>query len=163
VSDPAYQAALRLLARRDYFRAELEERLLRKGFTRDEVERAGGRCAELGLVDDGRLAARFAEVRAVQRGWGPHRLEAELKRRGVDAELAETAARLDPKQLRAALAQALRRAEVRAPAGWWRLPARRGRMVSSLLARGFETADAIRAVDELAASRESEHDALDDQ
>jgi hypothetical protein len=36
-------------------------------------------------------------------------------------------------------------------------------MVSSLLARGFEAADAIAAVSELAASRENDDHALDDQ
>jgi hypothetical protein len=36
-------------------------------------------------------------------------------------------------------------------------------MVSSLLARGFAADDAIAAVNQLAASRENDDDALDDQ
>jgi regulatory protein len=161
--DPAYQSALRMLSRRDHFRPEIADKLRRKGFDEADVERALERCAELGLLDDGSLAARFAEVRSTENGWGPRRIEAELRRRGVDRQLAEQASKLEPPLLRAALATALRRAELRAPAGWWRLPERRARMVSSLLARGFKADDAIAAVDQLAAARERDDDALDDQ
>jgi regulatory protein len=163
MADGAYQAALRMLARRDHFRAELADKLHRRGFSSAEVETALERCAALGLVDDEGLARRFAEVRGTENGWGSRRIEAELRRRGVDRAAAEGASRLDHTRLRAALATALRRAELRAPASWWRLPERRARMVSSLLARGFEADDAIAAVRELAASREIQDDALDDE
>jgi regulatory protein len=163
MSDGAYQAALRILARRDHFRAELEGKLRQRGFASAEVDAALARCDALGLIDDEGLASRFAEVRATENGWGPRRIEAELRRRGVDRGTAEEAARVDRARLRAALTTALRRAELRAPAGWWRLSERRARMVSSLLARGFEAADAIAAVSELAASRENDDHALDDQ
>ncbi len=163
MSNAAYQAALRMLARRNHFRAELADKLLRRGFASAEVEAALERCAGLGLIDDEGLASRFAEVRGTESGWGPRRIEAELRRRGVDRAAAEEASRLDRVRLRAALATALRRAELRAPAGWWRLPERRARMVSSLLARGFDADDAIAAVRELAASRENDDHALDDE
>jgi len=163
MSDGAYQAALRTLARRGHFRVELEGKLRQRGFASAEVDAALARCAALGLIDDGGLARRFAEVRATENGWGPRRIEAELRRRGVDRGTAGEASRLDRGRLRAALTTALRRAELRAPAGWWRLPERRARMVSSLLARGFEADDAIAAVSELAASRENDDHALDDQ
>jgi len=163
MSDPAYQLALRMLSRRDHFRAEVEDKLRRRGFDDGQVAGAVERCAELGLLDDDGLARRFAEVRSTENGWGPRRIEAELRRRGVAAELAAEASRLEPDRLRAALVRAIRRAEVRAPAGWWRLPQRRARMVSSLLARGFEADDAIAAVEEAAASREKDDHALDDQ
>lgn len=163
MTNAAYQAALRMLARRNHFRVELADKLLRRGFDSAEVEAALERCAGLGLIDDEGLANRFAEVRGTESGWGPRRIEAELRRRGVDRAAAEEASRLDQVRLRAALATALRRAELRAPAGWWRLPERRARMVSSLLARGFEADDAIAAVRELAASRENDDHALDDE
>ena len=163
MADAAYQAALRMLARRDHFSAELAEKLGRRGFSPAEIEGALDRCRSLGLVDDQGLASRFAEVRSAENGWGPRRIEAELRRRGVDRALAGEASQLDRVGLRAALATALRRAELRAPAGWWRLSERRARMVSSLLARGFAADEAIAAVRELAASRENDDHALDDQ
>ena len=163
MSDEAYQDALRILSRRDYFRVELESRLCQKGYSTEEIEHALERCARLNLVDDARLAARFVEFRSTDRGWGPRRLAAEMRRRGVADDVAEAASRLDPNQLRAALDTAIRRAELRAPRGWWRLSERRARMVSSLIARGFEAETAIEATDQLAATREKQHHANDDQ
>ena len=163
MGDPAYAAALKVLSRRDHFAAEVENKLLRKGFDSDAIASALRRCRELDLVNDRRLANRFAEVRSENNGWGPRRISAELRRRGVDREIAEEAARLDAGRLRVALATALRRSEIRAPEGWWRLSERRARMVSSLIARGFEADDAIAAVGRLAASRENSDHATDDQ
>jgi regulatory protein len=163
MADEAYAAALKMLSRRDYFLGELSDRLGRKGFQSGEIERALERCRELGLLDDDRLAYRFVELRAATRGWGPRRLEAELRHRGVGEELASAASRIDPETLAEALQTALRRAEIRAPEGWWRLPERRARMISSLIARGFEATDAISAVDKLTAVREKTDHALDDQ
>ncbi len=159
----AYQKALELLSRRDHFRRELVDKLRAKDYTADEVAAAVERCRELGLVDDERVAARFVEARAVDRGWGPHRLAAELRRRGVDDRLAQRLARLPDDVAERSLSTALRKTELRARPGWWRDGNRRARMVSSLLTRGFEADTAIAAVDELAASREKQHHAVDEQ
>jgi regulatory protein len=159
----AFQAALRLLARRDFFAEELRQRLIRKGLETDAATAAVARCADRDLLDDERLAHRFVELKAVARGWGPRRLTAELMRRGVERELAERAGRLEPGIGREALRVAVERVERRLEAGWWELPERRARMVSSLVSRGFETEEAYAAVAELAAERERHDHALDDQ
>jgi regulatory protein len=152
-----------MLSRRDHFRAELEEKLIRKDFTREEARAAVERCTGIGLVDDEKLARRFVELRAGSRGWGPRRLELELVKRGAERSLASDASRLNSETLAEAMATAVRRAESRAREAWWRLPERRARMVSSLIARGFEASDAIAAVSDLAAAREREKHAIDDQ
>jgi len=159
----AYQTALDLLARRDHFRRELVDKLRRKGFPADEVEAAIARCQDLGLVDDERVAERFVEVRAATRGWGPNRLAAELRKRGVAPDDAERMARVSSELGEEAMRTALRKIEVRAPERWWQDSQRRARMISSLIARGFETDAAISAVTEMAAFRENTTDALDDQ
>jgi regulatory protein len=159
----AYQTALDLLARRDHFRQELAEKLRRRGHDDDELDEALARCADAGLIDDERLAARYVELRVADRGWGPRRLAAELRRRGVPAADAERAAAASTELAAEALATALRRLEARAPAGWWRDGRRRARMLSSLVTRGFDAEAAIAAVDELAASRESTLHELDDE
>ncbi len=159
----AFSKALELLALRDHFRAELEEKLRRRGFSGEEVEGALARCRELGYLDDERAAERFVEISAVRKGWGPRRLEQELLRRGVDRGVAVRAAALDPGRVAEALAAALARAEGRAGPGWWRLPRRRARMVSSLVNRGFDAEDARRAVDRLAAEREFQDHAPNDE
>ncbi len=159
----AYQTALDLLSRRDHFRRELVDKLSQRDFPTNEVEAAVDRCAELDLIDDQRIAERFVEVRAGDRGWGPHRLAAELRQRGVDAADADRLSNLSDELAAAAMRTAMRKLEVRAPNEWWRDGQRRARMVSSLITRGFEAEVAIAAVDELAASRENQNDALDDQ
>ena len=159
----AYQTALDLLSRRDHFRHELEEKLRSRQFPDSEIDEAIDRCTELDLVNDERIAERFVEVRAADRGWGPHRLAAELRHRGIPAGDAERLSTQSDELAAAAMRTALRKLEVRAPDEWWRDGQRRARMVSSLITRGFEAEVAIAAVDKLAASRENQDDALDDQ
>jgi regulatory protein len=158
-----YQTALDLLSRRDHFRRELEDKLRQRGHPEDGISAAIERCEELGLINDQRVAERFVEVRAASRGWGPHRLAAELQRRGLSHSDAERLATLPPGLAENAVRTALRKLENRAPEGWWRDGQRRARMVSSLITRGFEAEVAIAAVNARAASREIYNDALDDQ
>jgi regulatory protein len=159
----AYADALRLLGRRDHFRSELVERLRSKGHPPDEVEDAVARCEAAGVVDDPRLADRFVELRAVERGWGPRRLEQELRKRGAPTAIAEKASRLEEDRLELALETAIHRAARRAPAGWWRVGEARARMVNSLIRRGFSVDDARRAVDRTANSSVRDSHALDDE
>jgi regulatory protein len=159
----AYADALRLLGRRDHFRSELEDKLGARGHAPDEIDQAVSRCEAEGIVDDTRLAARFVERRAVERGWGSRRLELELRKRGAPADVAEAAARLDDDRLEAALATAVDRASRRAPDGWWCVGEARARMVSSLIRRGFSADDARRAVDRAANSMARDSHALDDE
>jgi regulatory protein len=158
-----YQIALDLLSRRDHFRRELVEKLRQRDIPEPEIRQAVTRCERLDLINDRRVAERFVEVRAADRGWGPHRLDAELRKRGIEAAEADRISRLSEELAAAAMRTALRKLEIRAPGGWWRDGQRRARMVSSLITRGFEAEVAIAAVDELAASRENQNHALDDQ
>ena len=159
----AFDKAVDLLSRRDHFPAELAAKLRQRGYPPGEIEAALARCRELGYLDEERLAARFVEVRAVQRGWGPRRLRAELEKRGAPREVAAAAAGLGTDLLAAALETALARAERRRPAGWWVLPEERARMVSSLVNRGFDPSTARDAVEELARRRETDDHASHDE
>ncbi len=159
----AYAAALKMLGRRDYFFEELKRKLRRKGHAPEAVETALERCRELGYLDDRRIAVRFGEVRAGDRGWGPARVRAELRARGVEGSIAESAARLPPALHERALESALRKAEIRSASSWWRGREGRARMISSLVRRGFEPQEARGAVDRLAAEREAQDNAIHDQ
>jgi len=163
VDNPAYDKALKLVARRDHFRVELVEKLRRKGFEDGDIRAAMERLDELGLLDDEALAERFVEFRSVDRGWGPRRLMLELRRRGVDSSVAEPASRIGDELYERALATAVRRVEVRAKDGWWRLPERRARLIKSLIARGFEPDVAYSAIGRLAVERERSDDETHDQ
>jgi len=93
--DDAERRALRLLAHRLRSAAELRARMAEWGV--DDVTAAGvvERLAELGQVDDRRLAAAVAESRRAQ-GYGRVRLRAELSRLAVDGPAAESALALLP-------------------------------------------------------------------
>jgi regulatory protein len=78
----ARRKALGLLARRDYAVVELAERLSRGGYPRTVAEAVVAELAAEGLADDGRFAGMLARHRAEQ-GYGPRRIEQELRQRGV--------------------------------------------------------------------------------
>ena len=83
--DPAAlrEAALRLLARREHSRRELADKLARKGWPAGEVEGAVAALAAEGLQSDTRFAESFVRQRA-GKGYGPVRIRAELRQRGID-------------------------------------------------------------------------------
>ncbi|MGE4533282.1 regulatory protein RecX [Halomonas sp.] len=82
--------AIRLLARREYARAELAERLAAKGHAAAEVEACLDALAEAGLQSDARFAESFLRSR-LARGQGPVKIRLELERRGVEREVVATA------------------------------------------------------------------------
>jgi len=90
-TDP-WSVALALLARRDRSEGELAERLRRKGFAENAIAATLERCRELGYLDDGRFARlRARSLMSNGRAVGG-RLRAELKRQGIDEDLARAAA-----------------------------------------------------------------------
>ncbi|MBB3230072.1 regulatory protein RecX [Halomonas stenophila] len=84
--------AIRLLARREYARAELCERLAARGHAADEIEACLDALVEQGLQSDARFAESFLRSR-VARGQGPVKIRAELGRRGIDDDTARAAFR----------------------------------------------------------------------
>ncbi|MGQ0334319.1 regulatory protein RecX [Halomonas elongata] len=82
--------AIRLLARREYARGELRDRLAAKGHAAEDVEACLLELEEQGLQSDARFAESFLRSR-VARGQGPIKLRAELGRRGIDDDIARQA------------------------------------------------------------------------
>jgi len=98
----ALAAATRALARRDYSERGLRDRLLRSGVEDGELDDALEELRQVGLLDDERFAGRRARALA-ERGKGDRAIRFDLRRQGVDAELAEAAvAELEPERDRAA-------------------------------------------------------------
>lgn len=82
--------AIRLLARREYSRAELQRRLAAKGHTAESVDEALDALAAEGLQSDTRFVEIFLRSR-IARGQGPVRIRAALDERGIDRELSRAA------------------------------------------------------------------------
>ena len=76
--------AVRLLARREYARAELEARLVAKGASRDDIVVVLDELSALGYVSNERFARAFAEQKSGR--YSRQRISSELKAKGVDAD-----------------------------------------------------------------------------
>lgn len=83
--EKTFSAAVRFLGYRDYSEKELLRRLARAGY---DGTAAVERLVGLGYIDDERYAREFVEKNAGK--YGKLRIENELRRRGIDRELAET-------------------------------------------------------------------------
>jgi regulatory protein len=87
----AREVCLRLLSARPRTRAELREALLRKDFEEDVADQVLGRLDEVGLVDDAAFAEMWVRSRHAYQGLGRRALAAELRRKGVAADVAADA------------------------------------------------------------------------
>ena len=135
----ARAAAVALLARRDFAGTELQTSLIRQGFEKATVAGVVAGLAREALLDDGRYAQNYVAYHA-GRGQGPVRIAAELRRRGLAADLIEAALASGPDW--SALACKVCRAKfgLQAPVSW----AQRARQARFLQYRGFSS-DHIRA------------------
>lgn len=80
---------MNLLARREHSRLELFRKLQRR-FDRRDLDQALDKLADEGLQSDERFSLSFTRERLL-RGQGPLRIVAELRARGIPAELASRA------------------------------------------------------------------------
>jgi regulatory protein len=98
--------ALRLLQRRLRSRVELETALRRRGVPGDVVAAVVGELRRSGWIDDARFARAWIRDRLALRPCGARRLRAELRRRGVSAQVtAEALAELLPFEMEDELAR----------------------------------------------------------
>lgn len=133
----AWNYVLRLLSFRPRTCAELRQRLLRRGFASELVDRVVAQAQEAGLADDRAFARLYAEERLTSRARPRRRVAAELRAKGVEANLAAEMAwavcpELSEEELaRRALAEKKSRWEVLPP------PVALRRAYAFLLRRGF--------------------------
>jgi regulatory protein len=83
----ALHRALHFLGYRARSRREVRDRLRRYGYGQETVEGVVGRLVELGYLDDKEFARTATREKA--RRYGPRRVSADLRRSGIDAELAQ--------------------------------------------------------------------------
>ncbi len=79
-----------LLARREHSRAELRQKLTGRGYEAAVVDTVLERLQAQHLQSDQRYVESYVTARS-GRGYGPQRIRAELRERGIDAEQAERA------------------------------------------------------------------------
>lgn len=89
--EQARDLCLRLLTVRARSRAELAAQLTKRGYPEDVSARVLDRLAQVGLIDDTAFAEEWVRSRRTNSGKGKRALAAELRTKGVDAEvIAET-------------------------------------------------------------------------
>ncbi len=84
----ARKRALRLLARREHSRLELSRKLDAKGVNSNKIEGLLDHLERQGLLSDERFTESYVHSRK-QRGYGPYRIAAELKDKGIAESLIE--------------------------------------------------------------------------
>ncbi len=78
------ESGLRLLARREHSQKELLNKLLLRGFGKDEILVVIDEFALQGWQSDSRYAESYARSR-IQKGYGPAWISYELKKKGIEA------------------------------------------------------------------------------
>ncbi|MFK7860534.1 MAG: regulatory protein RecX [Granulosicoccus sp.] len=140
----AYNAAVRLLGSRDHSVFELTKKLVAREHPEDSIRAALDELAELNYVNDARYAQLYTEQR-LGRGYGPLLIRSKLRQRGVASHLVD-AALAEQNADWAELAQVA--LESRFDACMINSHEQRdvGRMSRFLSSRGFQTSDALRAL-----------------
>ncbi|RVW09706.1 recombination regulator RecX [Prescottella agglutinans] len=82
----AKDVCLRLLTERARSRAELDQKLVQKGYPRAVIDTVLDRLAEVGLVDDAAFAEQWVHSRHTYSGRGRRALATELRRKGIDQQ-----------------------------------------------------------------------------
>ena len=88
-----YERALKLLALAEHCTRGLERKLLRRGYDEREVTLTLSRLTDEKIIDDRRFADLWIEFRLQRKDEGRRRLAEGLRRRGIDREPADEAAR----------------------------------------------------------------------
>lgn len=89
------QTALNLLARREHSVLELRQKLLQRGFPKGLIESVLERLSAEDLLSETRFAETYAHNR-VDKGYGPLRIQQELRERGIsDAAVSTILSDLD--------------------------------------------------------------------
>ncbi|HET6350910.1 MAG TPA: regulatory protein RecX [Coriobacteriia bacterium] len=135
----ARDRVLRLLGYRDRTISELNKRLRDDGYADEIADGLVARFVELGYLDDEMFAQRWTAARR-QAGFGPSRIERELRTKGIAQELARSAAYTsDDEELLASARSLISRIDLSDAAA-------RKRAFAKLIRKGYSPTIAGRAI-----------------
>ncbi|MET8253619.1 regulatory protein RecX [Micromonospora sp. NPDC005197] len=153
-SEVAREICLRQLAVRPRTRAELADALAKRGISEQVSAEVLDRYDEVGIIDDAAFARAWVSSRHTGRGLARRALANELRRKGVDGEVATEALGELDEETEAATARALVERKLRTargePAAVFR------RLVGMLARKGYPPGVAIRAVKDALAAQSAE-------
>ena len=148
----AKAAAANIIGSRALSKKELTRRLVKKGNEEADAQAAADWLEDIGAVDDAAYAAALARHYG-QKGYGPARVREELRRRGVDRELWDSALEElpDPAEILDRLIQKKCRGELSDPR-------EKKRVSDALLRRGFSWSEVRSAMGRYAEMEEDGYD-----
>lgn len=85
----ALKAAMMLLSRREHSTQELLRKIVSKGFNTNTVEQQLVELQKKDLLSDQRFTESYVRFRS-QKGFGPIRIQQELRQKGIEGHLIET-------------------------------------------------------------------------
>ena len=132
---PAYEAALNLLTARDMTAHDLKAALRRRGYLEPVSESVCERLIENRLIDDGRYAQRYVELRQ-DSAIGRYAMKRKLRAKGIDETVAEEALEAIDDESQLASAKELAAKYARRYAGEEPY-ARRSKLSQALARRGY--------------------------
>jgi regulatory protein len=127
---------LTMLDRAPRTRSELEAAMARRGVPEDAAQTVLDRFVEVGLVNDAAFATAWVDSRHHGRGLARRALANELRKRGIDADIANTALESVTNDDEAIAAEALVRRRIRSMSGLSREVQTR-RLIGMLGRKGF--------------------------
>jgi regulatory protein len=130
----AREAAVSLLAGRDFASGELQARLVRQGFDAAAAAGAVGELVEERLLDDVRYAGNYVSYHA-ERGQGPVRIADDLRGFGLPGDLVNAALAAGPDWRALARDVRVRKFGSEEPSSW----AEKARQARFLQYRGFSS------------------------
>jgi len=142
--------ALRQLTAAPRSRAQLEEAMARRDVPADVAARVLDRFTEVGLVDDAAYAEMLVRTRHAERGLARRALAQELRRKGIEPEVAALALEQVDESDEHAAARRLVEKKARSTRGL-DAQVRRRRLAGMLARKGFAGGVAMRAIDEVLA------------
>ncbi|MET8150895.1 regulatory protein RecX [Actinoplanes sp. NPDC049668] len=160
-SEIAREICLRQLAVRPRTRAELAKTLARKEISDEVIAEVLDRYDEVGIIDDAAFARMWVSTRHQGRGLARRALANELRRHGVEAEVATEALETLDDDAEATTARALVDRKLRSARGTPDQVFRR--LVGMLARKGYPAGVAIRAVKDALAARDAEAAEFADQ
>lgn len=144
----AYKRCLDYIAYRPRTRFEIQRRLKDLGVPEEIAKRIEDQLDSLGYLNDESFAEQWAASRFRSKGYGPARLQAELRTKGVDQDVARKAveAICPPEKMEEQLAELVRKAQHR-----YRKEDDSGKkkqkVVAFMARRGFAISDILAALD----------------
>lgn len=145
--DDARALCLRLLTTAPRSRSELAAELRRRGTPNEVAEQVLARLADVGLIDDQSFAETLVSARQRSRSLGRRAIVAELRRRGVDDDVVQTAVAPIDRETELAAARTLVARRLPMTAGR-AAPVRYRRLVAMLVRKGYSTGLAAEVVRE---------------